>query len=253
MIELKSLSVGYGKTEILKNANASFEKGKLTVLVGVNGCGKTTLLKTVAGILPPLNGSISADGSELSCLSQKDRARILSYLPQGRPLPDMTVGELVLHGRFPHLSFPRVYSDSDKSIAKEKMKQIGIEDLCDFHLSTLSGGMRQKAYIAMALASESEYLLLDEPTTYLDIAHQIELMKILKALAESGKGVVAVLHDLSLAMEYADELAVISNGSVRIQASSSLRLCSDMIGTVFGVDVIQTEADGRRFWRFIKK
>lgn len=241
MIELKKLSAGYENNAVLKDVNVSFEKGKLTVLVGINGSGKSTLIKTAAGIIPRMGGEISIDGNELSSLSPKARAKKIAYLSQGRFVPDMTVGELVLCGRFPHLSFPRVYSEKDRRIALEKMEQLSIAHLENHHLSTLSGGMRQKAYVAMSLAQESDYILLDEPTTYLDIAHQIELMNILKAIAESGKGLIAVLHDLPLAMNYADDIAVLADGTIKIKASPCEILRSGIIPTTFGIGVSRTE------------
>lgn len=253
MIELKNLSVGYERTAILKGIDSAFEKGKLTVLAGINGSGKSTLVKTVAGIIPKLGGEISVDGEELSSLAPKDRAKKLAYLSQGRFVPDMTVGELVMCGRFPHLSFPRVYSKKDKLIAEEKMEQLSIHSLKDCHLSTMSGGMRQKAYVAMALAQESDYILLDEPTTYLDIAHQIELMDILKALADSGKGVIAVLHDLPLAMNYADEIAVIGDGTIKLKSSPIDILRSGIIPKTFGVNITCPENGDGYLYDLTKK
>ena len=253
MIELKKLSAGYGKSAILEGIDVTLEKGKLTVLAGVNGSGKSTLIKTVAGIIPSLGGEISVDGETLSSLSPKARAKKISYLSQGRSVPDMTVGELALCGRFPHLSFPRVYSEKDKRIAAEKMEQLSISHLKECHLSALSGGMRQKAYVAMALAQESDYILLDEPTTYLDIAHQIELMDILQDLAKSGKGVIAVLHDLPLAMNYADEVAIIGDGTVKMKASPDEILRSGIIKTIFGVSIARTENSNGYLYYIEKK
>lgn len=253
MIELKDLSVGYGKTKILENITATFKKGRLTVLIGVNGSGKTTLLKTIASIIPPFSGIINIDDEDVSRLTQKEVAKRIAYLPQSRSIPEMSAGELVLCGRFAHLSFPRVYSERDKSIAHEAMINMNVTPFADSPLSALSGGERQKVYIAMALAQESDYILLDEPTTYLDVAHKIELMTVLKALAENGKGVVAVLHDLSLALEFADEISLIHGGKIAQYSSAEEIICSNTLESAFGVRVIRTECDGSFLYNFVKQ
>ena len=253
MIELKDLSVGYGKTKILENITATFKKGRLTVLIGVNGSGKTTLLKSIASIIPPFSGIINIDGEDVSRLTQKEVAKRIAYLPQSRSIPEMSAGELVLCGRFAHLSFPRVYSERDKSIAHEAMINMNVTPFADSPLSALSGGERQKVYIAMALAQESDYILLDEPTTYLDVAHKIELMTVLKALAENGKGVVAVLHDLSLALEFADEISLIHGGKIAQYSSAEEIICSNVLESAFGVRVIRTECDGSFLYNFVKQ
>ena len=177
MIELKHISVGYGKQIVLNDLSAAFEKGKLTAVIGVNGCGKSTLLKTILGMVPVSNGEIAIDGRPLAEMSRKDIARSIAYLSQGKGTPDMTVEQLVLHGRFPHLSYPRRYTTQDREIALAAMEQVGITDYARKPLYTLSGGMRQNAYIAMALTQGTDHILLDEPNTFLDISHQLELMK----------------------------------------------------------------------------
>lgn len=249
MIELKCISAGYEKKPILRNISTSLENGRLTAIVGVNGSGKTTLLKTVAGIIPPIGGEVYVDGTAVGGLSSTMRAKRIAYLPQGRDLPDMTAGQLVLHGRFPHLSFPRAYSDNDRAIAADAMAEMEISHLSAIPLSGLSGGMRQKVYIAMALAQGSDYILLDEPTTYLDIAHRISLMHTLSKLAEGGKGVIAVLHDLSLAMEFAHEIILLSDGEIKLKETPDKLFDSGLIETAFGVSVTRTETnDG---WTYI--
>lgn len=250
MIELKELSVGYGKKEILKDISCSFEPGKLTSIIGINGSGKTTLVKTVASIIPSLKGEIFVDGNNVSLLSTKERAKKTAYLAQDNSIPDMTAGQMVLHGRFAHLSYPRVYSDKDKSIARSAIEKMGISSLSEAPLHQLSGGMRQKAYIAMALAQQSDYILLDEPTAYLDISNRIELMRTLKSLSAEGKGVVAVLHDLSLAMEFSDEIAVIHDGELVIKASPDEIFDSGIIKTAFSVSAKKIETDSGFCYHF---
>ena len=214
MIELNHISAGYGKQTVLKDVSAILEKGKLTSIIGVNGCGKSTLLKTILGIVPINNGDVTIDDTSLKGMNQNDISRRIAYLSQGKSTPDMTVEQLVLHGRFPHLSYPRRYSKHDYEIAIDAMKQMGIAQYAKKSLHTLSGGMRQNTYIAMALAQETDYVLLDEPTTYLDIAHQLELMKILRSFADSGKGIVAVMHDLPIAFTFSDKIILINDGRI---------------------------------------
>ena len=188
MLELKNVYSGYEKNDILNGLCACFEKGKLTVIIGRNGCGKSTLLKTIMGIVS-YQGKISLDGTDISLMKRSECAKRISYLSQGRSIPDMTVGQMVLHGRFPYLKYPGRYSKADYEIARKAMRRMNIEELEHTPISSLSGGIRQNVYIAMALAQDTDYILLDEPTTYLDISHQLALMQTLRELAAEGKGV----------------------------------------------------------------
>ncbi|MBE6635792.1 MAG: ABC transporter ATP-binding protein [Ruminococcaceae bacterium] len=244
MLELKNISLCYGKKTVLDGITACFEKGKLTSIIGVNGCGKTTLLRSALGMLPLARGEITLDGRDLRSMSRNEIARKLAYLPQGKSTPDMTVEKMVLHGRFPYLSYPRRYSGSDRELARAAMQTVGITDLAHEPLSTLSGGMRQNAYIAMALAQDTDYILLDEPTTYLDISHQLDLMKLLRTLTSDGKGIVTVMHDLPMALKFSDELLVMDNGKVMMQAKPSEICNTSIIKDVFDVR-IESLGDGR--------
>ena len=237
MIELKNVCFCYGKSKCLNNVSLELPKGKLVCVVGPNGSGKSTLLKTTVGILPLLSGQILVDNTDISTLSRKDYAKRISYLAQGNGVPDMTVMQLVLHGRFPHLSYPRKYGNKDKAIAKNALEQMGISELCDRPLTSLSGGMRQKTYIAMALTQDTDYVLLDEPTTYLDISGQLELMKTLRSLADNGKGVVTVMHDLPLAFGCSDIIAVLKDGEI-FDFDRPKNVCEKgVIKEVFGVEL----------------
>jgi iron complex transport system ATP-binding protein len=249
MIELCSVSVGYGQNTVLQEASASFDAGRLTSVIGVNGCGKSTLLKAMLGILPLTGGEIRLDGADIRTMQRNEIAKRIAYLSQGKNPPDMTVGQMVLCGRFPYLSYPRRYRESDRAVAREAMERVGILHLADQPLSALSGGMRQIAYIAMALAQETDYILLDEPTTYLDIAHQLELMRLLKTLSESGKGIVAVMHDLPLAFDFSDGIAVLQGGTVAAQAAPSVLCELPLIREIFGVRV-RPEGDARYRYQY---
>lgn len=235
MLELKNIASGYGNKNILREITVSFEKGKLTSVIGVNGCGKSTLLKSILGILPLSNGEILLDGNDLCAMNRMDIAKKIAYLSQGKNTPDMTVWQMVLHGRFPYLSYPRRYNASDREMARKAMDATGILHLADQQLYELSGGMRQNAYIAMALAQDTDYILLDEPTTYLDITHQIALMKLLRKLADAGKGIIMVMHDLPLAFDFSDMIVAIQNGTIISCGTPSEMFDSPVIHEMFGV------------------
>lgn len=246
MIELSHISTGYGIKIILNDVSVAFEKGKLTSIIGANGCGKSTLLKTILGILPSKSGNITIDGARLKEMSRNDIARRIAYLSQEKNTPDMTVEQLVLHGRFPHLSYPRRYTDKDRVIAVGVMEQMGIVEYAHKPLYSLSGGMKQNSYIAMALAQETDYILLDEPTTYLDIAHQLELMKILRSLADSGKGIVAVMHDLPMAFTFSDKIILINDGRIVDDERPEKIYERNVIDKVFGI-ALDRSKDGRSY------
>ena len=249
MLELNRISAGYGKQTVLNDVSAFFEKGKLTSIIGVNGCGKSTLLKAILGILPLSGGEITVDGENLLAMSRNEIAKKIAYLSQGKNTPDMTVMQMVLHGRFPYLSYPRRYTGRDREIAYSAMEQAGIADFAEKPLFMLSGGMRQNAYIAMALAQDTDYILLDEPTTYLDIAHQLELMRLLKQLSENGKGIVTVMHDLPLAFDFSDTLTVMNNGGI-IACGTPSELCNlPIIEDIFGVKRKQLQ-DGKYSYQY---
>lgn len=253
MLEIRNLSAGYPGHPVLRNIALTIGSGSVTAIVGPNGCGKSTLLKALAGILPA-TGSVNLDGLELLTLDRRKLAKKVAFLPQNRTVPEIAVKNLVLHGRFPYLSYPRRYRQEDIAIAEAAMEKMGIGDLADRSLVTLSGGQRQKVYIAMALAQDTPVVLLDEPNSFLDIAHQLQLMDQAKALAGEGKTVVLVLHDLSLALEHADSLAVLSKGSMLFQGAPEEVLLSGCLETAFGVRIQRIETlDGWKYYFSNKK
>lgn len=236
MLELKQFSAGYPGHPVLRDISLTVPRGAVTVIAGPNGCGKSTLLKALAGILPA-TGSATLEGQELLTLDRREQAKKIAFLPQNRPIPEITVKHLVLHGRFPYLSYPRRYRPEDHAAALAAMEKMGVADLADRNLATLSGGQRQKVYIAMALAQDTPVVLLDEPNTFLDIGHQLQLMAQAKALAAEGKTVVLVLHDLPMALECADSLAVFSQGRCLFQGSPEQAFLSGCLNRAFGVEV----------------
>ena len=248
MIELKKVTAGYPSKTVLSGISLSVPKGTLISVIGKNGSGKSTLLKTVIGILPAKGGEMLVDGE--SELSRQSMAKKISYLAQGKSVSDMTVEQLVLHGRFPHLSYPRRYSKKDREISNAALRQMGIADIAGTPLSALSGGMRQKAYIAMALAQDTDYILLDEPTTYLDISNQVELMKILRSLADRGKGIVAVMHDLPLAFGFSDRIAVIKDAKIAAFDTPQKICDSGIVQEVFGIDLQYSPAEKSYHYKY---
>lgn len=248
MIDLKKVTAGYPSKTVLSEISLSVPKGTLISVIGKNGSGKSTLLKTVIGIINAKSGEMLVDGE--SELSRQSMAKKVSYLAQGKSVSDMTVEQLVLHGRFPHLSYPRRYSKKDREISNAALRQMGIADIAGTPLSALSGGMRQKAYIAMALAQDTDYILLDEPTTYLDISNQVELMKILRSLADQGKGIVAVMHDLPLAFGFSDSIAVIKDAKIAVFDTPQKICDSGIVQEIFGIDLQYSPAEKSYHYKY---
>ena len=243
MIGLNHISAGYGKTEILHDITLTFAPGKITTLLGVNGCGKSTLLKTLVRLLPLTAGEITVDGVSAAEYSPAALARKIAYLPQNRNIPDMTAVQLVLHGRFAHLSYPRVYRKTDTEAAERAMRTLGIAGLAEQPLSALSGGMRQKVYLAAALAQESPAILMDEPTTFLDIAGQLRLAQTIRHLADAGKTMVLVLHDLPTALKLSDDLAVLHEGRLLDSGTPEEILSRGALERAYGIKIhpVRTE------------
>ena len=188
MIELKELTVGYGEKPVLREVSMVFPPGQVTVLLGPNGCGKSTLMKTALGLLPRQGGEILYDGVGLEHLTTRQVARKAAYLAQSREIPSITARRMVLHGRFPYLGYPRRYRAEDYETAQKALEWAGAGDLADCPMQELSGGQRQKVYLAMALAQDTETVFMDEPTTYLDVRHQLEVMTVSRRLAVLADG-----------------------------------------------------------------
>lgn len=237
MIKLKNLSVGYGKKTILKNINCEFSQGKITVLIGANGCGKSTLLRTIAGIQQPLEGDVLINNQSISKLTENNRAKNIAYLPQSRNIPNISALRMVLHGRFPYLGTPRHYTEEDLSIAKQALKTVGMEDLGDCLINKLSGGQQQKVYIAMLLAQQTNIILMDEPTTFLDIACQLDIWELCKKMRSKGKTVIVVTHDILQALKYSDCLTVFDKGTMVAKGSGKDLLQTNIIENVFSVSI----------------
>ena len=248
LLKIQHLWAGYSEKSVLNDVSLAVRGGEVTVIAGPNGCGKSTLLKTLVGIVEKRRGEILIDRS-LDELSPQERAQRIAYLAQSKNVPDITALRMVLHGRFPYLSFPRRYRSTDFDIARQAMERMGILELADQPMSTLSGGTRQKVYIAMALAQETPVILLDEPTTYLDVAYQLQMMELARSLADEGKAVVMVLHDLPLALEHADQLVVMAEGKVVAADRPEAVYADGCLGEVFGVKFNRVETlDGWKYY-----
>lgn len=254
MMELCHITAGYGGPPVLRDVSLAFEPGKVTVLAGPNGCGKSTLLRVAARLMAPERGEVRIEGQDVSRLSAKQFARLAALLPQSRPLPGITAGSLVLHGRFPYLGYPRRYGPADRAAARSAMERAGVLELAERNVARLSGGQRQKVYLAMALAQDTPVLLLDEPTTFLDIGCQLELARLMRETAAEGKAVVMVLHDLNLALGCAHRVAVMEEGRLRAWGTPAEIYAGGALEEVFGVKVHRTELeDGTEQYLFTRR
>ncbi len=244
MIELREVRTGYGGREVLHGVSLTFAPGLVHVVLGPNGCGKSTLLRTILNLQPRDRGEVLLDGDAVEALSPGEIARRAAYLPQTRPAPNITARRMALHGRFPYLSWPRRYRREDYAAADRALARAGAGELADRLVPSLSGGQRQKVYLAMALAQDTPAILMDEPTTFLDVRHQLEVMRTARELAEAGKTVVMVLHDLSLALRTADRGAVLLDGAVLAAGTPGELLASGALDAAFGVRVLRTDTPG---------
>ncbi|WP_233982678.1 Fe(3+) dicitrate ABC transporter ATP-binding protein FecE [Pectobacterium versatile] len=233
----QNLTAGYGDKRILDGLSLSLPAGKITALLGPNGCGKSTLLKCFAKLLIPESGTIQLNGKPLSTFSARQLSRHLALLPQQHLTPEgITVRDMVAYGRSPWLSMWGRLSPDDRQRVQLAMEKTHIVDLADKRLTDLSGGQRQRAFLAMLLAQDTPVVLLDEPTTYLDINHQVELMKLLRELNQAGKTVVTVLHDLNQASRYCDHLVMLADGRVMAQGSPHEVMKPELLQRVFSID-----------------
>jgi len=246
-----ALSVGYDEATILDQLDLVVADGALTILVGANGCGKSTLLKALARILRPTRGHVLLDGKDIHQSATRDIARKLGLLPQGPLAPEgLTVRELVSQGRFPHQSLLRQWTAADEAAVNAAMITAQVVDFADRPVDSLSGGQRQRCWIAMVLAQETELILLDEPTTFLDLKVQVDVMNLLADLAhKAGRTMVVVLHELSLAAAYADTLVMMKAGRIVCAGAPETVFTAHNIKAVFGLEanVLQDPSTGRLF------
>ncbi|MCG9700515.1 Fe(3+) dicitrate ABC transporter ATP-binding protein FecE [Vibrio natriegens] len=237
MIAANNLNVSYGDKIIIEALNLTLPKGKITALIGPNGCGKSTLLKTLARINMPTKGEVLLNGKALKSYRDKHLAQEMSLLPQVLETPEgITVKRLVEYGRSPYLSHWGKLGEHDKNMVASAMRETGVDDLAEQTVESLSGGQRQRAWIAMILAQDTNIVMLDEPTTYLDLSHQIELMKIMREMNNKGKTVIVVLHDLNQACRYCDHLVVLKKGQLVAQGTPQDVFTQTLLKDVFSLD-----------------
>lgn len=237
-LSTKNLSLAYDGAPIVRDLNLAIPTGQITALVGANGCGKSTLLRGLARLLKPIGGAVYLNSTSILQLSTKEVAQQLGILPQGPVAPEgLTVKDLVAQGRYPYQNWLQQWSVQDEKIVQQALSITDLLNLAERSLDTLSGGQRQRAWIAMALAQDTEILLLDEPTTFLDLAHQVEVLDLLYELNQiQERTIVMVLHDLNQACRYADYLVAVKDGRIFAAGAPQQVMTEEMVREVFGLE-----------------
>lgn len=238
MLKTHDLTLAYDKTTIIETLGLTIPAGKITALVGPNGCGKSTLLRGLARLLKPRGGTVLLDGQDIHRLPTRELAKQLGILPQGPVAPEgLTVRELVAQGRYPHQSWFQQWATDDEAAVSKALQITNMETLADRPVDALSGGQRQRAWIAMTLAQETSIILLDEPTTFLDLAHQIEVLHLLETLNRAeGRTIVMVVHDLNHATRHAQYIVALCKGRVFAGGDPRLVVTPALLRDVFGVE-----------------
>ena len=231
------LTLGYGDRKVVRDLTVTIPTGRVTVVVGANACGKSTLLRGLARLLAPSDGAVLLDGKDITSLATRDVARVLGLLPQSPIAPEgITVADLVGRGRYPHQGWFRQWTPDDDAAVADALAQTRVLDLAGRSVDELSGGQRQRVWIAMALAQRTDLLLLDEPTTFLDVAHQVEVLDLLADLnRDLGRTIVMVLHDLNLAARYADHLVAMKDGRIVAEGAPADVVTEETVAEVFGL------------------
>lgn len=244
-LRAERIGVGYGRRAVLEALDLAVPPGRLTILAGPNGSGKSTLLKTLGGLIRPAAGRVTLDGRPVAAILPRQMARRIGLLPQAPQAPEgTTVAGLVRQGRFPHRGLLSRWTAADEAACAAALSATRLGPLAARPLEELSGGQRQRAWIAMVLAQEAPILLLDEPTTFLDLAHQIEVLDLLRDLVAAGRTVVAVLHDLTQAARYGDHLVLLDAGRIAAAGPPAAVLTPARVQAVFGVAVTLVPAPG---------
>lgn len=237
-VQISDVHVTFGQHRVLRGVNGAIKKGSIVTFLGRNGCGKSTLLKIITGNLKPESGYVEITGKELNKFDSDEMARQVAFLPQVHEIPkDMTAEELVSCGRYPYQHWWTGVSDRDREVIQGAMKKTNTLHLKDRLASSLSGGERQRVWIAMALAQEPQILILDEPTTYLDICHQLEVLELVSQLnKEENITIIMVLHDINQAIRYSSEIFVLDNGIIERQGVPIDVMTHETIASIFEVD-----------------
>lgn len=238
-LEAQELVIAYDGKVVVDGVNLQIRQGSFTVILGPNASGKSTVLRALARVLKPESGHVVFDGRELSDYGSKELAKRLGLLPQDAIAPDgMRVADLVSRGRYPHHTALQRWTVADDTATRDALAATNTTDLAERYVDQLSGGQRQRVWVALLLAQQTEVMLLDEPTTFLDIAHQYELLDLLQALHEEGKTVVAVLHDINQAARYATDLVLMHEGRIAATGAPEDLITAEQISDTFGLDVM---------------
>lgn len=240
MIRFEHVYAGYEQKTIVHDIDLTIHKGEITGLIGPNGSGKSTLIKAAACQIPLMGGKLFIGQNRLDQRAPREIAQHVAYMPQARNAPSISVRSLVMHGRYPHLGFGRTLSAQDRQMVQNAMNIANVQEFSDRSVSSLSGGERQRAYIAMALAQDTDVLLLDEPTAHLDMNHQFAFMELLAKLKGMGKTIIVVLHELSLALSYCDALFLLNKGRCMDYAPPEDLYNSGRIQDVFDIGIKRT-------------
>ncbi|WP_086826844.1 ABC transporter ATP-binding protein [Allokutzneria sp. NRRL B-24872] len=237
-LRAEGLSLGYGENRVVEGLDLDVIDGTITAVIGPNGCGKSTLLRALGRLLSPQEGHVLLDGKRIDKTPTREVAKIVGVLPQTPVAPDgLTVGDLVARGRHPHQAWYRQWSSDDEGAVSEALRMTGMLEFSERTLDQLSGGQRQRAWISMALAQGTDLLLLDEPTTYLDLAHQVDVLDLVQQLHDqAGRTVIMVLHDLNLAARYSDRLIAMRDGKIVAQGDPKDVLTEQLLSDVFDLD-----------------
>ncbi|MGE7274194.1 ABC transporter ATP-binding protein [Brevibacillus panacihumi] len=237
-LETRQLTLSYGERNIIEGLDLTIPRGKITVLIGSNGCGKSTLLRSLARLLKPKGGAILLDGEAIAKRSTKEVAKRLAILPQGPTAPEgLSVLQLVKQGRYPYQTWLQQWSEEDEKMVNRALEATQLTSLANRAVDSLSGGQRQRAWIAMTLAQGTETILLDEPTTYLDMSHQIEILDLLFELNETEqRTIVMVLHDLNLACRYAHHIVAVHNQTVVAEGAPEEVMTQELVRQVFQME-----------------
>ena len=254
MVKLEQICFSYpGQPQLLHNVSLSFPSGRITTIIGPNGSGKSTLLKVACRLLRPGSGRVMVHGRDIARMKPKELAREIALLGQNHQPLDIPVKDLVAYGRYPHQCGGKKLSAKDREIVHQAMKSTQIEHACECSVSRLSGGQQQRAYIAMAVAQDTNIIFLDEPTTCLDVHISFEIMELVRKLNRSGKTVVMVLHDLSLALEYSDHIILMDGGCVAEQGSPKQIIDSGALDKVFHIQTRVLHEQDKLYYHFERR
>lgn len=248
-ISVKNLKVSYEDNIIIEDMSLSIPKGKISIIIGSNGCGKSTLLKTISRINKPKSGEIFINNKNIKKVKEKDIAKEVAFLPQGPVCPSgLTVRELVAFGRFPHQKMVGGLNAHDKEVIEWAIEETGLSEFADREVENLSGGQRQRAWIALVLAQETEIIMLDEPTTYLDMSYQLEVLEVLQKLnKEKNITVVIVLHELNNACKFADNIIGLKKGKIICEGKPIEVINKETLKEIYGIDANIKESENGKY------